>query len=208
MIIAITTQEIIEFTRIYLAVFYSLVALFYSSRVIFMKRKISKELIFPGERFCKSWWNHLTFRIFRVAIWMVCLFRWIFPSIDQYLVMINLMQNTWLIIFGNLLLTVGFFLTVMINFKLGREWRSGIDPDGPKTIITNGLYRFSRNPMFVFVAISQVGFFLAVPSMFTLVCLLIGLYTLNSQAIEEEKHLLQVFPLEYENYLSQVRRWV
>jgi protein-S-isoprenylcysteine O-methyltransferase Ste14 len=62
--------------------------------------------------------------------------------------------------------------------------------------------------MFVCIAISQLGFFLAIPSIFSLVCLIIGLYTLRSQALEEELHLSQQFPIAYAAYSSKVRRWV
>jgi protein-S-isoprenylcysteine O-methyltransferase Ste14 len=62
--------------------------------------------------------------------------------------------------------------------------------------------------MFVCIAVAQLGFFFAMPSVFSLVCLTIGLYTLNSQTLEEEIHLSQKFPIEYATYASKVRRWV
>jgi protein-S-isoprenylcysteine O-methyltransferase Ste14 len=62
--------------------------------------------------------------------------------------------------------------------------------------------------MFVCVAVAQLGFFFALPSVFSLVCLIVGLYTLNSQTIEEEIHLSQKFPKAYTAYKSKVRRWV
>jgi protein-S-isoprenylcysteine O-methyltransferase Ste14 len=202
------TLQTIEFTKIYLAIFYSTVATFYTLRVIIFKRKHGKKLIFAGESFGKTWWNHSAFRVFRVIIWMVCLFRLFYPNVDNYLGMINSLQSQSIILTGLTLLTVGFLSTALIHYSLGKEWRSGIDPSGPNTVISSGVYRFSRNPMFVCIAISQLGFFLAIPSVFSLVCLIIGLYTLRSQALEEELHLSQQFPIAYAAYSSKVRRWV
>lgn len=197
-----------EFTRVYLAAFYSFVALFYTSRILLSKRANSTEVVFPGARFCKTWWNHMTFRVFRVTIWGICVLRLVLPSTDQYLGLIVSLQSPAVIFTGDLLLAVGFASTALINMQLGAEWRSGIDPNAPRKLITHGWYRFSRNPMFLCVAVSQLGFFLALPSYFSLVCLGFGLYTLYSQTLEEEKHLHQTHGEHYTLYTTQVRRWV
>lgn len=206
--LGVNTLQFIEFTKIYLAVFYSTVAAFYTYRVIYNKTKNGRQLVFAGILYCKTWWNHTVFRFFRIAIWMVCLFRLYYPSIDNYLGVIKLLELPFVILLGLTLLTVGFVLTALIHYRLGKEWRSGIDPSGPATVITSGAYKFSRNPMFVCIAIAQLGFFFALPSIFSLVCLFIGLYTLKSQTLEEEKHLSQKFPIAYADYSSKVRRWI
>ena len=200
--------EITEFTRIYLAIFFSFVAAFYTARILLMKRYSSREIVFPGERFCSTWWNHISFRFFRATIWLVCVFRFIFPTVDNYLGILDSLQKTEVVFSGIFLLTLGFISTILIHLKLGKHWRSGIDPNGPDKIALEGWYKYSRNPMFVCVAIAQLGFFLALPSIFSLVCLVIGIYTLNSQALAEEKHLLSVYPKEYKHYSSRVRRWI
>lgn len=201
-------SAITEFTRVYLAIFFSVVAFFYTTRIILMKRSSSLEVIFPGKRFCSAWWNHILFRFFRAAIWLICVARCFSYSIDNYLGMLASFQKPAVILSGVFLLTLGFVLTVTIHFRLRNRWRSGIDPNGPSEIVFDGWYRYNRNPMFVCVAIAQLGFFLAMPSIFSLICLIIGLYTLNRQVLAEEQHLLAVYPKEYEQYSSRVRRWV
>ena len=208
MVLGFNASEIIEFTKIYLAVFYSIVATFYTFRLINKKRQNGKSLVFAGKPFCKTWWNHIAFRFFRISIWMVCLFRLFYPNIDNYLGMMNILELPSVIALGLILLTVGFLSTALIHYSLGKEWRSGIDPSGPAKVITSGAYQFSRNPMFACIAVAQLGFFFAMPSVFSLVCLTIGLYTLNSQTLEEEIHLSQKFPIEYATYVAKVRRWV
>ncbi len=201
-------SALVEFTRIYLAIFYTGVALFYTVRILMTKKSINTELVFPGERFCSHWWNHMTFRLFRVSIWMVCVIRLLYPEFDQYLGLITTFDNVLVPIFGNVLLTIGFLMTIIIHFSMKQQWRSGVDPKGPNTLITNGFFKYSRNPIFVSVGLSQLGFFLALPSIFTLVCLIIGLYTLYKQAIVEEQHLGAAFQGDYQVYQSNVRRWI
>ena len=202
------TATLVEFTRVYLAVFYTCVAAFYAVRITARKRAGSREVVFPGEVFCSTWWNHMLFRAFRFTIWMVCLFRLFFPSLDNYLGFFAGL-NVWpVVLAGNILLTAGFLFTVVVHFSLGRDWRSGIDPRGPEKLKTDGVYRFSRNPMFLGVATAQVGFLLAMPSVFSGVCLLVGFYALHSQTVAEEVHLLKSFPEDYRRYANQVRRWL
>lgn len=202
------TSSIIEFTRLYLAVFYSAVALFYTVRIITAQKSTNTGLVFPGERFCSHWWNHMTFRLFRASIWMVCVVRLFFPALDEYLGLITTFDNALVLILGNILLTFGFLMTIIIHFSMKQKWRSGVDPKGPDGLITDGFFKYSRNPIFVSVALSQLGFFLALPSLFTLVCLIIGLYTLFKQATVEEQHLAEIFPSNYKTYQANVRRWL
>ena len=200
-------DSIVEFTRIYLAIFYTLVAIFYTLRIKLKKRFGSPELVFPGERFCATWWNHIIFRICRALIWMICLFRWPFPEIDDFLGICPFLNTPVIVAIGTTLLTLGFGLAIAVHFNLGQHWRSGIDPTGPEYIKTDGPYRFSRNPMFVGVAMAQFGFFLALPSVFSSICLIIGLVTLRRQIVAEEVHLQQVFPQQFALYQKRVRRW-
>ena len=250
--------DITEFTRFYLAAFYTFVAVFYTVKVLVNKhqnnrpssnqagiqlstrhdsqlntrhdsqlntqhdsqlntqhgtqhnrlRENQKELIFTGERFCSTWWNHMTFRVFRATIWMVCLARLFFPNVDNYLGMLFFSESFSIVLLGNLLLTLGFMMTVIIHFKMGKQWRSGIDPSGPKKLITDGFYKFSRNPMFLSIALSQFAFFLALPSLFSLLCFIIGVIALYRQILSEETHLLQQFPEQYNIYSTKVRRWL
>ncbi|BDX06904.1 methyltransferase family protein [Planctobacterium marinum] len=203
-----TLTDITEFTRHYLAIFYSFVALFYTLRIVFLTRATAKEVVFPGRPYCNDWWNHLAFRIFRVTIWWVCLARLFYPQLDYYLGLFYDFQHPIVIVTGVALLTSGFLMTILVHFAMGSAWRSGIDPNRPTKLITSGMYQYSRNPMFVFVAIAQWGFFLALPSCFSLLCLIIGHLALYRQVREEEKHLSVLFPQEFVAYTQKVRRWV
>ena len=202
------TSAIVEFTRVYLAVFYSCVAAFYTLRIVAMKRSGLREVVFAGERFSSTWWNHMLFRAFRVTIWMVCLFRFFFPGLDSYLGFFVAL-NVWpIVLAGDVLLTAGFLFTVLVHFSLGSNWRSGIDPNQPGKLRTDGFYRFTRNPMFLGIATAQVGFLLAMPSIFSLVCLVVGLYVLYRQTLAEEAHLMKLFPGDYRHYMGKVKRWL
>ncbi|RJG48628.1 methyltransferase family protein [Motilimonas pumila] len=203
------SAEVLAFSRLYLAAFFTFVAVFYTARIILIKPQVSSgEVIFPGQRFSASWWNHMLFKSFRAAIWFICVGRLFAPHWDQYLGIIAPLIQPLIQCLGFVLLTVGFAITAVVHWKMGTIWRSGVDPRGPVRLIQTGLYRYSRNPMFVCVALAQLGFFLALPSVFTLVCLVIGWSTLYRQTLVEEHHLEQAFTQEYRHYKTTVRRWV
>lgn len=202
------SAPLIEFTRVYLALFYTFVAGFYTFRIIYKNRTTPSGVIFPGEKYCSSWWNHAAFKFFRAAIWLVCVVRVFMPSADNYLGMFTAFNGWPGVMFGNILLTAGFALSMLVHFNMASLWRSGIDPNGPEQLKTTGLYSYSRNPMYVGVAAAQIGFFLALPCVFSLVCLLIGLYALYRQITVEETHLAERFNNDYFKYKRNVPRWL
>lgn len=173
-----------------------------------MKRAGLCAVVFAGKTYSSTWWNHTSFRAFRITIWMVCLIRYFWSDFDGYLGFFESLNVGPIVLAGNILLTVGFALTVVVHLHMGCRWRSGIDPVGPNQLITDGYYRFSRNPMFLSIATAQFGFFFVIPSVFSSVCLIFGLYTLHRQTLAEEAHLLKSYPEDYGHYMGRVRRWI
>jgi protein-S-isoprenylcysteine O-methyltransferase Ste14 len=192
----------------YLAIFFTFVAVFYSLRILWLKRLGAREVVFPGLRFGATWWNHFVFRFFRVAIWAICVSRFVVPSTDQFIGIIDTLRRDWINLTGAVLLTLGFALAIASHFSLGESWRSGVDRNSPSGLRVSGLYHYSRNPGFLGVGIAQAGFFLALPSWFSAICLGVGLVVLYRQTLSEERHLKQTFSSQYRDYMRQVRRWI
>ena len=108
---------------------------------------------------------------------------------------------------GNLLMLGGFTAIIAINFYMKDDWRSGVPEPGNARLITTGPFRWSRNPMMLFVMMTQLGFFLALPSMFSLTCLLVGVIAVFIQVGVEEKALKRQFGERYREYRNQTPRW-
>ena len=192
----------------YLALFYTFVAAFYTVRIITLKRSSGTERVFHGAAGSANWWHHKIFGIFRVTIWMVCVWRVFYPSLDQYLGLLPWHDNAWVVLIGDVCLTVGFAWAILSHFSLGNAWTSGVDKGINHQLVTHGVYRLSRNPIYVGVLVSQFGFFLALPSIFSLICLLIGVSTIVRQTAIEESHLFALHKEAYQDYTSRVRRWL
>lgn len=106
------------------------------------------------------------------------------------------------------MLMSGFTIAILTNLQMNKAWRSGIDQNNTSELITQGLFARSRNPAYIGVAFAQIGFFLALPSIFSTICLIVGLTALRIQVMLEEQHLKQTFGTQYVVYKQNVPRWL
>nr|WP_251068332.1 isoprenylcysteine carboxylmethyltransferase family protein [Marinobacter sp. C7] len=82
-------------------------------------------------------------------------------------------------------------------------------PDQSENLVVNGIYRYSRNPMYLgfFLLLVAWGIFLG--SVFSWLLLpLFVIYMNRFQILPEERHMRVLFGDVYERYMSQVRRWL
>ena len=95
---------------------------------------------------------------------------------------------------------------------LGRFRRAGtaVEPWRPSTaLVTDGVYRFTRNPIYLAMALLYIGSALAMDSAVALVLLppLLALVQIGVIS-REERYLERKFGDEYRRYRSSVRRWM
>jgi protein-S-isoprenylcysteine O-methyltransferase Ste14 len=101
----------------------------------------------------------------------------------------------------------GFALLYTGRFTLGDSFRLGT-PEEDTRLKTNGLFRLSRNPMYVGVYATIVA-----SSLYTLnpVVILLGAFVAavhHAIVLAEENHMQKVFSREYPEYCSRVPRYV
>jgi protein-S-isoprenylcysteine O-methyltransferase Ste14 len=104
------------------------------------------------------------------------------------------------------------FLVVALGMLAFRRAKTTINPvniGAASSIVTSGVYRYTRNPMYVGLALMLVSWavHIAVPSM------LVGpvvfmLFITRFQIIPEERVLTSKFGGEYRKYQERVRRWL
>jgi len=82
-------------------------------------------------------------------------------------------------------------------------------PDNSRQIVDTGLYRVTRNPMYVGMLLSLLGFALWLGSLSPLLGLpLFMLVITTQQIIPEEQTLIKKFGQPYLDYKHRVRRWL
>jgi protein-S-isoprenylcysteine O-methyltransferase Ste14 len=192
----------IDFTRWFLALFFVSVAGFYTVRIILLKSRMKRSPVFVGKPRTLHFATHLAFRTFRVVILVVCVVRLPWPALDRYLIAFNAFWHPVVLLIGDGLLLASFSTIILLHFYMGKDWRSGMSVDDGTQLITSGPFAISRNPMMLCVVIAQVGFFLALPSAFTLVCLVVGVWAVVAQVRVEERLLRQRFGTAYNAYAA------
>jgi protein-S-isoprenylcysteine O-methyltransferase Ste14 len=101
----------------------------------------------------------------------------------------------------------GFALLFSGRFRMGESFRIG-SPHERTSLKVNGLFRFSRNPMYVGVYTTVVGSILYTGN---LILLIVGLYIIfvhHRIILAEEVFLRREFGDEYVAYTQRVRRYL
>lgn len=112
-------------------------------------------------------------------------------------------------VFGTLTFLVG--LTVMITciVSFARLGKGTLSPADPTThLVAEGLYRYSRNPMYVGVMLILLGEAIAISSqtLFVYSAFILLLFHLYVTFFEEPR-LRKDFGDDYTRYCREVRRW-
>ena len=103
----------------------------------------------------------------------------------------------------------GIAIAGVAAFRRARTTINPMKPEAASSLVTSGVYRFTRNPMYLGLCLVLVAWalFLFSPLAF-LGPLLFILYLNRFQIAPEEIALAAIFGEEYTNYRAKVRRWV
>ena len=78
----------------------------------------------------------------------------------------------------------------------------------PQRIIDFGVYRFTRNPMYLGHLIFLTGLAITFWSWFALIVLAVRAVWFHSRVLHDEARLEEIFGDEYTAYRSRVKRWI
>ena len=102
-----------------------------------------------------------------------------------------------------------FSIAGIISFRLARTTINPMKPDTTTSLVRSGIYRITRNPMYVGLLFVLVAWAVFLSSAWALIGpLAFVLYINRFQIAPEERVLSAMFRNEYSAYLSTVRRWL
>lgn len=129
------------------------------------------------------------------------------PKWYEYLLPIWYMENDYYKLAGAALLVFSFVFTSIAQYQMSGSWRIGIDYSEKTKLIDHGLFRYSRNPVFLGVLVSYLGTFLIIPNILSFSILLLTFVTIQIQVRLEEEYLQSIHGSDYHQYRLRVRRW-
>ena len=186
--------------------------LFFGLAMILPSYRVWKTTGVNPYKFGKSESTHdyvgVLFRLTILAVALVVILFVFLPSLYKYLVPVSYLSNPTLSIIGQILLTLTLGWVLIAQVHMQKSWRIGIDENVKTELIQTGLFKISRNPIFLGMRIMLLGLFLVLPNAATLVTLFYGELLIQIQVRLEEEFLTRIHGEAYRAYRKQVRRWI
>lgn len=140
----------------------------------------------------------------------VIAFNYVFLEYNYqfYLIPITYLEIQWIWITGIVLAFVGLIIGFVAQLQMGNSWRLGLNRKEKTDLITKGLYQYSRNPVYLGLMISYIGFFLMLPNALSFCWLVLSYFLLGVKIRLEEQYLESKHNPQFAIYKEKVRRWI
>lgn len=103
--------------------------------------------------------------------------------------------------------TVG--LSAILGFSRAKTTLNPLQPDAASALVVRGIFRWTRNPMYLAMLLMLIAWACVVANVAALVILPLFVAYLNRfQIVPEERALQARFGSEFEQYKRTVRRWL
>lgn len=97
----------------------------------------------------------------------------------------------------------------IITFRQRRTTINPLTPSASSSLVSSGVYRFSRNPMYLGYLLALTGWAVYLSNVVAVLLLpAFAAYLTKFQIKPEERALLTKFGPEFAQYMSRVRQWL
>jgi protein-S-isoprenylcysteine O-methyltransferase Ste14 len=104
---------------------------------------------------------------------------------------------------------IGVAISGVIGFRRAKTTVNPLKPETTTSLVTSGVYRFTRNPMYAGLAMTLLALAVFLSSPLALLGPLgFILYITRFQIVPEERVLAAMFGADYSAYRAKVRRWL
>ena len=153
----------------------------------------------------------VTGRVLKASIgtWLLISLVYAFaPGVKPWLVPIQYLETeavyrTGLVMAGIAILWIGIG-----QAQMSASFRMGIDSSEKTTLVRQGLFRWSRNPIYLGLFAAVGGFFLVAPNALSFGALVAAWVGVKVQVRLEEEYLLSKHGDAYREYQAAVGRWI
>jgi protein-S-isoprenylcysteine O-methyltransferase Ste14 len=109
---------------------------------------------------------------------------------------------------GAVLLFGGTALLAAAQLNMGPSWRIGVDEGEAPGLVTGGLYRFCRHPIYLGLLTALTGYAMLLPTPLSLSLLAAAFAGARMQAAAEDAHLLRTYGEAFRAYARRVGRFL
>ena len=129
-------------------------------------------------------------------------------ALHKWLPVFSLVPTPWNYV-GIVFIALGVSVVVLPATSFSRAGTTVIPFNESSALVTSGLFRVTRNPMYVGMVSVLVGVAVLLGTLTPFVAPLLFVPTLNARVIQHEEVMLEEkFGDEYTAYKARVRRWI
>ena len=100
-------------------------------------------------------------------------------------------------------------LAGVVSFRRARTTVNPMKPDSTSSLVISGIYKYTRNPMYLGFALILLGWAALLSNLTALTLVPAFVVYIDRFQIRPEEHVLaSLFPHEYPAYQARVRRWI
>lgn len=156
--------------------------------------------------------------VFLYPVFLLIAFLWMFEiTKSAFQISFSILPNAYtntlskseILPFSGMILVVISFLILLfslIHFRY--SFRFGLDEKNHGELITTGIFSITRNPFFLSIDIYFLGIALIFANPFFIGFAVLGMISIHFYILKEEKFMLKVYGVAYENYRKSVKRYI
>jgi protein-S-isoprenylcysteine O-methyltransferase Ste14 len=107
---------------------------------------------------------------------------------------------------GAVILVGGLVLLAAAQWQMGASWRIGIDENAKPGLVVSGLFRMSRNPIYLALLVITTGYVVLLPTLWSLLLWCAAYLLVRLQIAAEESYLRSSYGEAYGIYARRVGR--
>lgn len=139
--------------------------------------------------------------LFYISVILMISLKWLFPITE----LISFPYN----LFGIIFLLNGLIMSAWGSNKFKKVGTNIKTFNKPDKLVMDGMFRFSRNPMYLGFVLALLGISIILGTFSSLVITLIFFLITDRWYIQFEENVMkQKFGINYEEYKSLTRRWI
>lgn len=109
---------------------------------------------------------------------------------------------------GLMIVAVAAWVVQRAQEDMAASWRIGIDTGERNGLVTEGLFRLCRNPIYLGLMTALLGYCFMIPGLFMALLTASAIVLFHVQARLEEAYLLEIHGEEYARYCRRVGRFL
>ncbi len=172
----------------------------YFLKMLYQKKQgIVTDQMGKGKNHDKSYWTEIALKTVTILVPLIQL-----VSIVYGYSMLRIMGK----IIGIYLALLGDIVFIIAVRTMKDSWRAGIARDDERSLVTEGIYRYSRNPAFLAFDLLDLGILLMFFNPVLLIFTVFAIVMFHLQILQEEEFLTGVFGDEYVKYRENTCRYI